>query len=73
MRTTKAAECKLCGMAHIGILSNCPQMRTEAEIRLLLDGLNEMRSNPEQASKIETARVFLRGELAKFMQKKKSH
>jgi hypothetical protein len=59
-------------MAHLGILSNCPSMRTEAEIRLLLDGLNEMGANPAHAAKIETARNFLRGELAKFMQNKKA-
>lgn len=64
-------DCDLCGMAHIGIIANCPQITTETEIRVLLDGLKDL-ANTDQAEKVEIAKRFLRGELAKLTQKKKA-
>jgi len=58
-------------MAHIGIITNCPQIKTEADIRVLLDGLKDL-ANTDHGPKIEIARKFLRGELAKLIQKKKA-
>jgi hypothetical protein len=58
-------------MAHIGIIANCPQIKTEAEIRVLLDGLKDL-AHTDQAPKVEIARRFLRGELAKLIQRKKA-
>ncbi|TVY50208.1 Chromatin remodeling factor mit1, partial [Lachnellula cervina] len=64
-------DCSLCGMAHIGIIVNCPQITTESEIRVLLDGLKDL-AHTDQGPKVDIARRFLRGELAKLVRRKKA-
>ncbi|TVY94026.1 Chromatin remodeling factor, partial [Lachnellula willkommii] len=70
-KPSAGTDCSLCGMAHIGIIVNCPQITTESEIRVLLDGLKDL-AHTDQAPKVEIARRFLRGELAKLVQRKKA-
>ncbi|TVY49580.1 Chromatin remodeling factor [Lachnellula occidentalis] len=71
LKPIEGTDCSLCGMAHIGIIVNCPQITTESEIRVLLDGLKDL-AHTDQAPKVDIARRFLRGELAKLVQRKKA-
>lgn len=60
--------CNLCGLAHYGVARSCPHIRSETQVREMLEAL---RNSPESKELIEMAKKYLTGVKGTIVQDKK--
>jgi len=61
-------RCPLCGIAHFGHARQCPHIKSETMVRLMLDSL---RSSPEDPQLVELATKYLKGVKGHLVQNKR--
>jgi len=60
--------CPLCGVAHYGIARQCPHIKSETMVRLMLE---QLRNSPEDRQIVEAASKYLKGVKGHLVQNKK--
>jgi chromodomain-helicase-DNA-binding protein 4 len=68
MKRTGVEHCELCGIAHFGGTDNCANLKSEKQVRLMLDAL---KTSTEAREDIELARTQLRVRIHDLVQEKK--
>jgi chromodomain-helicase-DNA-binding protein 4 len=68
LKRTGVEHCGLCGIAHFGGTDNCPNLKSEKQVRLMLDAL---KTSTEARGDIELARTQLRVRIHDLVQEKK--
>lgn len=61
-------HCGLCGLAHYGIARTCPHIRSETQVRDMIEAL---KNSPEKRELVEAAMKYLRGVKGTLVQQKK--
>ncbi len=68
LKRTGVEHCGLCGIAHFGGADNCANLKSEKQVRLMLDAL---KTSTEARDDIELARTQLRIRIHDLVQEKK--
>jgi chromodomain-helicase-DNA-binding protein 4 len=63
-------HCGLCGLAHFGQGRTCPHIKSETQVREMLEAL---KSSPEKKEHVEAALKYLRGVKGTLVQQKKKN
>jgi chromodomain-helicase-DNA-binding protein 4 len=61
--------CPLCGVAHYGIARQCPHIKSETRVKLMLD---QLRNSPEDRQLVDAASKYLKGVKGHLVQNKKN-
>lgn len=68
LKRTGVEQCGLCGIAHFGGTHNCANLKSEKQVRLMLDAL---KTSTEARDDIELARTQLRLRIHGLVREKK--
>ncbi|PVI04094.1 hypothetical protein DM02DRAFT_519327 [Periconia macrospinosa] len=68
LKASGVEHCGLCGLAHFGIARTCPHIKSETQVREMLEAL---KSSPEKKEHVEAAIKYLRGVKGTLVQQKK--
>lgn len=68
LKLTGNEHCGLCGLAHLAGVNTCPHLKSERQVRLMLDAL---KTSTESRKDIELARMALRRRIFDIVQLKK--
>ncbi|KAF1977413.1 hypothetical protein BU23DRAFT_526827 [Bimuria novae-zelandiae CBS 107.79] len=68
LKISGVEHCGLCGLAHFGISRTCPHIKSETQVREMLEAL---KSSPEKKELVDLATKYLRGVKGTLVQAKK--
>ena len=68
LKVSGVEYCGLCGLAHFGHARTCPHIKSETQVREMLEAL---RSSPEKKELVDLATKYLRGVKGTLVQQKK--
>lgn len=68
LKVAGVEHCGLCGLAHYGHSRTCPHIRSETQVREMLEAL---KSSPEDRELVDAAVKYLRGVKGTLVQQKK--
>jgi chromodomain-helicase-DNA-binding protein 4 len=68
MKTAPVEKCNLCGLAHYGHARVCPHLKSETQVRAMLDALKQ---SPEPSHLVQAALKYLKGVKGHLVQDKK--
>ncbi|KAL1594503.1 hypothetical protein SLS60_010263 [Paraconiothyrium brasiliense] len=68
LKVAGVEHCGLCGLAHYGIARTCPHIKSETQVREMLEAL---KSSPEKKELVDLAVKYLRGVKGTLVQQKK--
>lgn len=68
VRRVPVDPCPMCGIPHFGIPGTCPNLKNEAQIRIMIDALN---NSTEAREQITAAHSFLVEELLRLDKERK--
>ncbi|EMD93235.1 hypothetical protein COCC4DRAFT_165235 [Bipolaris maydis ATCC 48331] len=68
LKVAGVEHCGLCGLAHYGYSRTCPHIRSETQVREMLEAL---KSSPEDKELVDAAVKYLRGVKGTLVQQKK--
>ncbi|CAI6326909.1 unnamed protein product [Periconia digitata] len=68
LKASGVEHCGLCGLAHFGFARTCPHIRSETQVRAMLEAL---KSSPEKKEIVDAATKYLRGVKGHLVQLKK--
>lgn len=68
LKAAGVEHCGLCGLAHFGHARTCPHIKSETQVREMLEAL---KSSPEKKELVEAAIKYLRGVKGHLVQMKK--
>lgn len=68
LKVAGVEHCGLCGLAHFGYGRTCPHIRSETQVR---DMLQALKSSPEKKELVDAAVKYLRGVKGTLVQQKK--
>lgn len=68
LKVSGVEHCGLCGLAHFGHARTCPHIRSETQVRAMLEAL---KSSPEKKELVDLAMKYLRGVKGTLVQQKK--
>jgi chromodomain-helicase-DNA-binding protein 4 len=68
LKISGVEHCGLCGLAHYGHSRTCPHIKSETQVRAMLEAL---KNSPEQRELVDAAMKYLRGVKGTLVQQKK--
>ncbi|KAF2749588.1 hypothetical protein M011DRAFT_420044 [Sporormia fimetaria CBS 119925] len=68
LKVAGVEHCNLCGLAHYGVSRTCPHIRSETQVREMIEAL---KNSPEKREHVELALKYLRGVKGHLVQAKK--
>ncbi|KAE8862308.1 hypothetical protein PTNB29_04870 [Pyrenophora teres f. teres] len=68
LKAAGVEHCGLCGLAHFGHSRTCPHIKSETQVREMLEAL---KNSPEKKELVEAAMKYLRGVKGTLVQQKK--
>lgn len=68
LKVAGVEHCGLCGLAHFGHSRTCPHIKSETQVRAMLEAL---KSSPEKKELVDAAVKYLRGVKGTLVQQKK--
>ncbi|KAF2642782.1 hypothetical protein P280DRAFT_506129 [Massarina eburnea CBS 473.64] len=68
LKAAGVEHCGLCGLAHYGHARTCPHIKSETQVREMLEAL---KSSPEKKELVDAAKKYLRGVKGHLVQEKK--
>jgi hypothetical protein len=68
LKAAGVEHCNLCGLAHFGYSRTCPHIKSETQVRAMLEAL---KNSPEKKELVDTAMKYLRGVKGTLVQQKK--
>jgi superfamily II DNA or RNA helicase len=68
LKAAGAEHCGLCGLAHYGHSRTCPHIKSETQVREMLEAL---KNSPEKKELVDAAMKYLRGVKGTLVQQKK--
>jgi chromodomain-helicase-DNA-binding protein 4 len=68
LKTAGVEHCGLCGLAHFGHARTCPHIKSETQVRAMLEALKH---SPEKKELVDAAMKYLRGVKGTLVQQKK--
>jgi superfamily II DNA or RNA helicase len=68
LKVAGVEHCALCGLAHYGHSRTCPHIKSETQVRAMLQAL---KNSPEKKELVEAAMKYLRGVKGTLVQQKK--
>ncbi|KAF1845477.1 chromodomain-helicase-DNA-binding protein 4 [Cucurbitaria berberidis CBS 394.84] len=68
LKVAGVEHCGLCGLAHFGHSRTCPHIKSETQVREMLDAL---KNSPEKKELVDLAMKYLRGVKGTLVQQKK--
>ncbi|KAF2036763.1 hypothetical protein EK21DRAFT_106074 [Setomelanomma holmii] len=68
LKAAGVEHCRLCGLAHFGHSRTCPHIKSETQVREMLEAL---KNSPEKKELVDAAMKYLRGVKGTLVQQKK--